>query len=289
MQALQYERLKARLNEEGLFDFEHKKEIVKFPRAIGVIAAGRGSAIEDVKGVAKTDNPYVQLIFYPSKVQGAGAAASIVRGIRILDAMEEVDTIILARGGGSDEDLLTFNDEGIVRAVFEANTPIIAGLGHADYITLTDYVADLRVITPTDAAHRALPNVMTNINQLRSKERLLQNNMSNLLRLTKSRLNTLETKLYGLSPERRLADQKKHLEVSTDRLKRGMDRRFEQARHRYGVIVARLNALSPAAKLVGGFGYVESGGKPLTSAKDVKTGDKIEITVSDGVVKATAD
>jgi exodeoxyribonuclease VII large subunit len=113
--------------------------------------------------------------------------------------------------------------------------------------------------------------------------------MSNLLRLTKSRLNTLETKLYGLSPERRLADQKKHLEVSTDRLKRDMDRRFEQARHRYGVIVARLNALSPAAKLVGGFGYVESGGKPLTSAKNVKTGDKIEITVSDGVVKATAD
>jgi exodeoxyribonuclease VII large subunit len=145
------------------------------------------------------------------------------------------------------------------------------------------------VITPTDAAKHALPNVMTNVNQLHAKERLLHNNMNNSLRLTRSRLNTLETKLSGLSPERRLADRKKHLEVSSERLKINMDRRFEQVKNRYGVIAARLHALAPTSKLVGGFGYVESSGKPLTSAKNVKSGDKIEITLSDGVVKTTAD
>jgi exodeoxyribonuclease VII large subunit len=286
--AEQFEILKMRLNEEGLFDFEHKKEIPKFPKTVGVVTASTGAAVQDIKNVARRRNPYVQLVLYPAKVQGEGAAETIVKGIRVLDSMN-VDTIIVGRGGGSIEDLWAFNEEIVVRAIYEAHTPIISGTGHEVDTTLADYAADLRAPTPSAAAELAIPDVMITVNQFHTRERALQSNMNNRLRLTKSRLDTLETKLYGLSPERRFMEQKKRFDDSFNSLNRNMDRRLEQAKHRYSVITARLNALSPTAKLVGGFGYVESGGKPLISAETVKSGDKISITVSDGVVNATVD
>jgi exodeoxyribonuclease VII large subunit len=286
--AEQFEILKMKLNEEGLFDFEHKKEIPKFPKTVGIVTASTGAAIQDIKNVARRRNPYVQLILYPAKVQGEGAADTIVRGIKTLDAMK-VDTIIVGRGGGSIEDLWAFNEEIVVRAIFDARTPIISGTGHEVDTTLADYAADLRAPTPSAAAELAIPDVMITVNQFHTKEKALHSNMQNRLRLTKSRLDTLETRLYGLSPERRFKEQQRRFNECFERMNRNIDRRLEQAKHRYSVIVARLDALSPTAKLVGGFGYVESGGKPLTSAKATKSGDHISITLSDGVVKATVD
>jgi exodeoxyribonuclease VII large subunit len=286
--AEQFEILKMKLNEEGLFDFDHKKEIPKFPKTVGIVTASTGAAIQDIKNVARRRNPYVQLILYPAKVQGEGAAQTIVKGIKALDAMK-VDTIIVGRGGGSIEDLWAFNEEIVVRAIYEAHTPVISGTGHEVDTTLADYAADLRAPTPSAAAELAIPDVMITVNQFHTKERALHSNMQNRLKLTKSRLDTLGTRLYSLSPERRFIEQQRRFNDSFDRLNRNIERRLEQAKHRYSVIVARLDALSPTAKLVGGFGYIESGGKPLNSAAEVKTGDKISITVSDGVVNATVD
>lgn len=286
--AEEFERLKFKLNEEGLFDFEHKKEIPKFPKTVGIVTAATGAAIQDIKNIAKRRNPYVQLILYPAKVQGDGAARTIVDGIKALDAMG-VDTIIIGRGGGSLEDLWAFNEEIVVRAIYDAKTPIISGTGHEIDTTLADYAADLRAPTPSAAAELAIPDVMQTVNALHSKERTLHNNMYNRIKLVLVRLDNYETRLCSLSPETKLREQNQRLAELYDRLAYSMERRLDRTKNRYNMLTTKLHALSPTSKLVGGFGYIESDGRPVTSAKGIHSGDRIEITVSDGVIDATVD
>ncbi len=162
-----YELLKQKLYEEGLFDFEHKKEIPKYPKRVGIVTAKTGAAIEDIKNIAKRRNPYVQLILYPAKVQGEGAAKTIVRGIEVLDALS-VDIIIVGRGGGSIEDLWAFNEEIVARAIFACHTPVISGTGHEIDNTIADYVADLRAPTPSAASEIALPEVMQVLDRVKA-------------------------------------------------------------------------------------------------------------------------
>lgn len=283
--AEEFEKLKMKLNAEGLFDFEIKKEIPKFPKTVGIVTAKTGAAIQDIMNIARRRNPYVQLVLYPAKVQGEGAAQTIVKGIKTLDKMG-VDTIIIGRGGGSIEDLWAFNEEIVVRAIYEANTPIISGTGHEVDTTLADYAADRRAPTPSAAAEIAIPDVMESINRLRIVERTLHNNMNNKLNLLKVRLDNYEIRLKNLSPEKKLKDQTLKLAELYDRMENLMEKRVEAYKHRYSLLLTKLNGLSPTAKLVGGFGYIEKNGKPFTSVNDVMTGEKISITVSDGTVDA---
>ena len=151
----EYERLKMALYEEGLFDHEIKQPIPKNPKKVGIVTAKTGAAIRDIVSVAKRRNPYVQLILYPAKVQGEGAGQSVAQGIRVLDQMG-LDTIIIGRGGGSIEDLWAFNEEIVARAIYEAKTPIISGVGHETDTTIADYAADLRAATPSAATELAV-------------------------------------------------------------------------------------------------------------------------------------
>lgn len=161
----EFERLKMKLYEEGLFDHEIKKEIPSHPGKVGIVTAPTGAAVQDIMQIAKRRNPYVQLYLYPAKVQGEGAAASIARGIRTLDRMG-LDTIIIGRGGGSMEDLCAFNEEIVARAIYEANTPIISGTGHETDTTIADYAADLRASTPSAACELAIPDVFVTLERL---------------------------------------------------------------------------------------------------------------------------
>lgn len=283
--AERFEQLKMKLYNEGLFDFEHKKEIVKYPKTVGIVTAATGAAIQDIRNVARRRNPYVQLVLYPAKVQGEGAAETIVKGIQTLDAMG-VDTIIVGRGGGSLEDLWAFNEEIVARAIYNAKTPIISGTGHEVDTTLADYAADLRAPTPSAAAELAIPDVMESVNKLRVLRRNLDSGMVNKLRLMQSRLEAYQIKLEKLSPEQKLKDNNIRLADLYDRLQLGMNGKYDKAKHKYEILLARLNALSPTAKLVGGFGYIEAKDMPLTSIEDVEVGDNISITVHNGVVNA---
>ncbi len=279
------ERLKYKLNEEGLFDFELKKTIPKFPKRVGIVTAKTGAAIQDIMNIARRRNPYVQLILYPAKVQGEGASDTIVKGIKTLDSMN-VDTIIIGRGGGSIEDLWAFNEEKVVRAIYEAKTPIVSGTGHEVDITLADYAADLRAPTPSAACELAIPDVMTAINTLEGYNNSLYASMSNKLSYSKIRLESLETKLNLLNPSNKLLQQSQYLGDLYDRMKLAITRKFEDRSHRLEVLTARLNGLSPTAKLVNGFGYVESKGAPVTGVGNVKSGDMIQITLHDGRLHA---
>ena len=280
----EYEKLKKRLYEEGLFDFEVKKKIPEFPRKVGIVTAQTGAAIQDIMNIAKRRNPYVQLILYPAKVQGEGAAETIARGIRKLDTMG-LDTIIVGRGGGSIEDLWAFNEEIVARAIYEAKTPIISGTGHEVDNTIADYVADLRAPTPSAAAELAIPDVMSTIRNVSSLRLQLDRSINNKVQEHKSKLQNLRLRLDAKSPEKLLRDRQQYLVSLTDGLHNSMMNKFNSYQRRFEVSVARLDGLSPTAKLKGGFGYVEAGDKPLTSVKQVKSGDIVNITISDGSLK----
>ncbi len=284
----QFERLKYQLNEEGLFDPDNRKPIPKYPKTVGIVTAKTGAAIQDIMNVARRRNPYVQLILYPAKVQGEGAAETIVKGIQTLDAMN-LDTIIIGRGGGSMEELWAFNEEPVVRAIYAAKTPIISGVGHEVDITLSDYAADLRAPTPSAACELAIPDMSNTLIQLRSVERAIFNCMDNKLALAKSRISQLDMRLNSQNPILRLEQQKQYLADCYDAISRAMRQKFEYANNRYQLLLARLNGASPTAKLVGGFGYAEANGHPIEDVRTVKAGDSLELTVKSGLIRATVE
>ncbi len=282
--AEEYEKLKIKLYEEGLFDFEIKKPIPKHPKAVGIVTAKTGAAIQDIMNIARRRNPYVQLYLYPAKVQGEGAAATIVRGIETLDKMG-LDTIIIGRGGGSIEDLWAFNEEIVARAIFAAKTPIISGTGHEIDNTIADYVADLRAPTPSAAAELAIDNVIDTLNRVKTLRTSIDREMSSKVRDAGFRLEKLKNALERLSPESILRDRQLALAQSVDKLHRLMEDKLTRIKQRLEVDITRLHGLSPTAKLVNGFGYIsDSEDKPVTSVRSVKEGDSLTVRVHDGTI-----
>lgn len=283
----EFERLKRKLNEEGLFDFDIKKPIPKFPRRVGIVTARTGAAIQDIINIARRRNPYVQLVLYPAKVQGAGAADTIVRGIEVLDDMD-VDTIIVGRGGGSIEDLWAFNEEKVARAIYAAHTPIISGTGHEIDTTLADYAADKRAPTPSAACELAIPDIMTTLDTLYGMERTLYAHMDSRISVMRARLEAYQSRLQMMNPRSRLEQQQQYLTELYDRMCLVMRQKYEEAGHRLELLALRLNGLSPSAKLVGGFGYISCQDKPVGSVREVSAGAQLEITLHDGVIEAGA-
>ena len=277
----EFERLKYKLNEEGLFDPDLKKPIPKFPKKVGIVTAKTGAAIQDILNIARRRNPYVELFLYSAKVQGEGAADTIVQGIKKLDAMG-MDTIIVGRGGGSIEDLWAFNEEKVVRAIYDAKTPIISGVGHEIDITLSDYAADLRAPTPSAACELALPDVMTTVNQIKGYKGSLDNLMRSKLSMYKLKLEKQQEMLLRLNPKTKLDNQNQYLSELYDRLKKTMEDKFNRYKHRYELLSVRLNGLSPTAKLIGGFGYIEKKGRPVSDVSKIKENDEIDITINNG-------
>lgn len=277
----EFERLKARLYEEGLFDFERKKEIPKYPKRVGIVTAPTGAAIQDIRNIARRRNPYVQLILYPAKVQGQGAAESIVKGIQILDRMQ-VDTIIIGRGGGSLEDLWAFNEECVARAIFQAKTPIISGTGHEIDTTIADYAADLRAPTPSAACELAIPDQMELLHQLEQFRQRLRLLMMRRLEQDRQCLEQYRLKLENRNPKTRLKQLRLRFEEVSGQLNETMRRRMEAYKHRLALLRERLHGSSPTGKLVHGYGYLEIQGKPVTSVTQVTPGDGLQITIHDG-------
>ncbi len=302
-----YEELKQKLYKQGLFEFETKKPIPKYPKRVGIVTAKTGAAIQDIKNIAKRRNPYVQLILYPAKVQGDGAADTIVKGIETLDKMG-LDTIIIGRGGGSIEDLWAFNEEKVVWAIYNAKTPIISGTGHEIDNTLADYAADLRAPTPSAACELAIPDVMSTINKITAYGDAYNRSLKRKLTRYNDRLEALEKHLKLLSPKGKLENQQIYIDDLSDRITMAMRTKYlernqslnyitermhvavklkyERQNHAFMIIAERLNGLSPLAKLINGFGYISSNGAPVTAVSDVSPSDELTITINDGTIKA---
>lgn len=288
-EGLLYEKfmqLKRDLQEMGMFDPVYKKAIPPYVKRVGVVTAPTGAAVQDIMNVSKRRNPYVQLILYPAKVQGEGAAQSIVNGIHALEQVG-VDVMIVGRGGGSIEDLWAFNEEIVARAIFECEIPIISAVGHATDESISDYVADMHVPTPSAAAEMAVADYRLIDNALLEYQNKLNRLMGQKIRIYRLKTETLQTKLSHLHPGYKLKEQRRQLMELEDRLDLGMSRKLQKYRHRLEVYVERMKGLSPLAKLSSGYAYVEDEkGKSLRSVKTVKPGEDLKIHAIDGVILA---
>ena len=284
-----YEMLKQKLYEEGLFDHEKKKPIPKNPKKIGVVTARTGAAIHDIISTAKRRNPYVQLILYPAKVQGDGASDTIVAGIEALDQYG-VDIIIVGRGGGSIEDLWAFNEEKVARAIYEAQTPIISGTGHEVDTTIADYAADLRAATPTAACELAVPDIREVMEGITNREYTLRTLLKQVVRRYQMKLQQYQITIANFDPRFQLQEQKMHLAELEEQIHAVMKNKMTDYQHKLELYTKELHGLSPTAKLINGFGYIEgSNGEPVTSVKKVMEGDQISLTISDGTIITKAE
>ena len=281
-----FEALKKELGEMGMFAEEYKQPIPKFAKRIGIVTAPTGAAIRDIMNISARRNPYVQLILYPALVQGEGAAASIVKGIEMLDR-QEVDVIIVGRGGGSIEDLWAFNEEIVARAIFNCRTPIISAVGHETDTTIADYVADFRAPTPSAAAELAVFEYRAFTNYLEEKQLLLKKMMYQKLQLERMKIERYKLKMNYLHPGTKLQEQKHHMAEIEQKLRLLMERKLTDSKQRLAIQIERMKGLSPLSKLNQGFSYVTANdGKTIKSIEHVKIDDELMIYVTDGIVKA---
>ena len=282
----QFELLKKDLEEMGMFAQEFKQPIPFYSRTIGIVTAPTGAAIRDIMNISRRRNPYVQLVLYPALVQGEQAADSIVRGIRTLDQYG-VDVIIAGRGGGSMEDLWAFNEEKVARAIFECRTPIISAVGHETDTTIADYVADLRAPTPSAAAELAVTDSRHLMSGLELYRNQLADRLEQKIRNSRQRAEYLRLRLLQASPEYQLREKKQYAADLEERLKRSMEQKLTDRKHRMALYAERLEGVSPLKKLQQGYSYTEaSDGKALRSVSQVEPSDLLLIHVTDGTIKA---
>ncbi len=283
-----FEELKKELEELGLFDPMYKQPIPEYVKTIGVVTAPEGAAIRDIVRVAGERNPYVQIILYPSLVQGPRAAASIARGIAVLDSMG-LDVLIVGRGGGSMEELWPFNEREVCEAVFNASTPIISAVGHETDFSLCDFAADLRVPTPTAAANEAVFKIADLDAALASASGRLKDVMESRIDRERHRVARMQIRLARFDPGPVIDQLKMRLSEAENRLNAGMERKITDRRMLLSNLAARLDAASPLARLKSGFAYVDSpDGKRVTEASQVRPGDEVRVRFRDGTVLAEA-
>ena len=279
-----FERLKRELAELGMFAPEYKQPIPSYVKRLGVVTASTGAAVRDIINIASRRNPYVQILLYPATVQGDGAALSIVNGIRALEK-EQVDVMIVGRGGGSIEDLWAFNEEIVAQAVFDCSVPIISAVGHETDTTIIDFVADLRAPTPSAAAELAVYDVSLVFANMAAAKASLYRQIQGKLRLERAALKALEAELQKNSPVGKIRERRNELIGLEDRLSAAMKNRMTKSRHQLAIYIERLKGLSPLNKLNQGYSYVADGrDRTLSDVGNVSIGDLVHIYVKNGVI-----
>lgn len=279
-----FERLKRELLERGMFAPEYKKPIPGFIRTLGVVTAPTGAAVRDIINIASRRNPYVQIVLYPAVVQGEEAAASIVRGIRMLEK-RQVDVMIVGRGGGSIEDLWAFNEEIVAQAVFDCGVPVISAVGHETDTTIIDYVADLRAPTPSAAAELAVYDVALLEARLAGCGQTLNRQISAQLRLKRAEWKALEAKLKKNSPLGRIREKRSYLLSTEERIAAAMKNRILKERHRLALYIEQMKGLSPLDKLNQGYSYVsDEMGRTVTDVNRITVGEQLQIYVKNGTI-----
>ena len=303
-----FEQLKKKLETEGLFKKEYKKKIPKIPNRVGVITAPTGAAIKDIISTIKRRWPLAEIILFPSLVQGENAKEDIVRQIENAKNYD-LETLIVGRGGGSIEDLWPFNEEIVARSIFECDIPIISAVGHEIDFTIADFVADLRAPTPTGAAELAVPqkaDVENYLNQLKIR---LNKAMQHKININTQKLEEIKSRYIFQNPIAIYQAKELQFDSNLDRLKfasknittmkekkyttimssyifQNPKKLIESKQNKYLQIISKLETLSPLLTIKRGYAITKKEGKVITSTKDLKKKDKIEVTLTDGTINA---
>lgn len=283
-----YEALKNELSEMGMFAEEYKQPIPKFAKTIGIVTSSTGAAIRDIMNISARRNPYVQLILYPALVQGEGAAESIVKGIQTLEK-QNVDVIIVGRGGGSIEDLWAFNEESVARAIFHCYIPIISAVGHETDTTIADYVSDLRAPTPSAAAELAVFDYYAFSNMLQEKQLRMKKMLLQKIQIERMKVERYQLRMNYLHPSVRLQEQQQRCLELEQRLKLAIEQKIAAEKQRLAIYIERMKGLSPLTKLNQGFAYISKEHHAIKSIEDVKEGQTLEVHLIDGKIKATVE
>ena len=278
-----FAKLREKLMLEGLFEESRKKLIPFMPKAVGVVTSPTGAALRDIVTVAKRRHPGIPLLLAPAQVQGEEAPEQIVRGIELLDRSGRVDVIVIGRGGGSIEELWAFNDERVVRAVAAAATPIVSAVGHQTDFTLSDFAADLRAATPSQAAELVVPDRLELLRRLSSARRRLNQSLQHRLIERRLRLERcLQSSLFR-RPRELLRDRAQLLDQLTERLTNAMHAALNQQQHRLNIASEKLNLLNPWGVLQRGYSVVRrQDGSVVSSAASVETGESLDVWLHKG-------
>ena len=303
-----FEQLKKKLEAEGLFDPSIKKPIPKIPTRVGVVTAPTGAAIKDIISTIKRRWPLTEILLFPSLVQGEDAAKDIVKQIKLSESYD-IDTLIVGRGGGSIEDLWPFNEEIVARAIYDCKTPVISAVGHEIDFTIADFVADLRAPTPTGAAELAVPAISDITNYLNQLKIRLNKSAQTKITLNRQKLTELTSRYIFKNPisiyqtkEMLFDGLLERLKYATTNLVTLKSKNYERIKNSYILknpyqlldkksnkylqIISKLETLSPLLTLKRGYTMTKSNNKVLTSSKEIKKGDKLEVEFSDGIVNA---
>ncbi len=285
----EFERLKQKLQAEGLFDAARKRPLPRFPRALGIVTSPTGAALQDILNVLRRRYPLLEVYLSPTLVQGEDAPEQIVRAIQRLNDAGCCDVILVARGGGSVEELWAFNDERVVRAIAASPTPVVSGIGHEIDYTLADFAADVRAPTPSAAAEIITPDINDLRLQVDAMSLTLTETMRARLTRAKAGLSTLQRTLRLLSPFNQLARQRERLDEARARLAAALAHRLAVLRLRLDGLRARLEGVGPLATLARGYAIVrDADGRTVRSVRAVQRGARLQITVADGSFDAQA-
>lgn len=283
----EYEKLKKKLEQEGLFDEKHKKPIPFMPKTIGVLTSRTGSVIKDIINVATRRNPNVNIKLYPIPVQGVKAELKIAEAIKYMNDLKIVDVIILARGGGSIEDLWPFNEEITARAIYNSDIPVISAIGHETDFTISDFVADLRAPTPSAAAELAQPDITDieyKINTYRNRMRVSLKKMLEYMTIRYKKI--MASKVFT-SPMQKVNEEYIKVDMAVKELTNRANLKVKDNKIRLIENISKLDTLSPLKTLSRGYCIAEEEGKIIRTAEDLKTGDKINLRFQDGNKPAT--
>lgn len=283
-----FEQLKKKLAAQGLFDPQHKKPIPQYPQTIGVVTSPAGAAVHDMLRILKKRYPLSKVVLIPTRVQGAEAPAEIAAAIAYANHYALADVLIVGRGGGSIEDLWAFNEEVVAHAIYQSRIPVISAVGHEPDVTISDYVADLRAATPSNAAELAVPD-QQNLRQ--SLDMYAESMQSALLRQIKGARVHLKALAAGSalqSPVSYIENRRNAVALCYTRLQSAYQSKMQFRRQRFLTMTAKLDAMSPLKVLTRGYSVVKNeNGSVVSSVKHVNQGEKIAVNVSDGSILAT--
>ena len=283
-----FEQLKSKLAAKGLFDPAHKKPIPQYPRVIGIITSSAGAAIHDMLRILKKRYPLAKVRLLSVRVQGAEAPGEISAAIGYANYYKLADLLIVGRGGGSIEDLWAFNDEQVAYAIYRSEIPVISAVGHEPDVTISDYVADLRAATPSNAAELAVPDQDALRQNLDSMSAVMANLLVRQLKNARQHLNILSQSPSLTAPDQYVLHRRKSLEVLKGRVLTAQTRMLHSHKQRFISATAKLDAMSPLKVLTRGYAMVENEAHLVVrSVSQVSSGDKLHVSVSDGVLTAT--
>lgn len=282
-----FEQLKKKLAAQGLFDPEHKKRLPQFPGTIGIVTSAAGAALHDMLRILKKRYPISKVLLLPVRVQGVEAPGEIVSAIRYANYYQLADLLIVGRGGGSIEDLWAFNDEAVAHAIFDSRIPIISAVGHEPDVTISDYVADLRAATPSNAAELAVPDQEALRQAMDTMYESMVSSLSRQLANARRHLNILSSSPVLHTPDAYLEQKRNTLAHLQSRLIAGQIRIIDCKKQRYIGLTSKLDAMSPLKVLARGYAMTQQpNGEVIRSVSQVQAGEDLHITMSDGKIKA---